>query len=85
MSVILQFGVPGAVELAVLLVLFVVPLAVAYWVYRDASRHGVSYAPAWALGILALLFAGLLPGLLALAAYLYVRENSSERPDRPTV
>lgn len=83
MTALLQFGVPGGPELLILLLILVIPLAVAYWVYNDARRRGVSYAPAWALGVLALLLAGFVPGLLALAAYFYVREKQSAPSPSP--
>lgn len=83
MDVTLQVGIPGGIELVLLPVLLLVPLILAYWVYRDATQHGISYAPAWALGTFALLLAGVVPGLLALAAYFAVREKRSVRPNRP--
>ncbi|EJN59823.1 hypothetical protein [Halogranum rubrum] len=83
MVVTLQVGVPGGIELILLPVLLLVPLIVAYWVYRDATRYGISYAPAWALATFALLLAGVVPGLLTLVAYLVVREKRSVRPIRP--
>jgi threonine/homoserine/homoserine lactone efflux protein len=50
----LQFGVPGAVELVVLLLLslvtFVVPLVVSFLIYRDAKRRGSRHALAWGVG-----------------------------------
>lgn len=75
------FGpIPGGPELLIVFILFLlVPLlgiALALWVYRDAKRRTVPYAPAWALGITALFFAGFVPGLLALAVYFYMREAS---------
>jgi threonine/homoserine/homoserine lactone efflux protein len=51
---VLQFGVPGAIELLiVLLVLFlsvIVPLAVSYYIYRDAKRRDSRHALAWGVG-----------------------------------
>ncbi|SEO88349.1 hypothetical protein SAMN04487948_106161 [Halogranum amylolyticum] len=76
------FGpLPGGPELLVIFLLFLlVPvfgLGLGFWVYRDAKRRAVPYAPAWALGIVALFFAGFVPGLLALAVYFYMREQLS--------
>jgi uncharacterized BrkB/YihY/UPF0761 family membrane protein len=51
---VLQFGVPGAIELVVLLVImfltFVVPLVVSVLIYRDAKQRDSGHAIAWALG-----------------------------------
>ena len=53
-STALQFGMPGAPEL--LIVLFIsllsvaVPLVVSVLIYRDAERRSSSHALAWALG-----------------------------------
>lgn len=71
------FGpVPGGPELLIIfLVLLLFLILPAVWVYRDASRRGVPYAPAWALGVAALFMAGFVPGLLALAVYFYMREK----------
>jgi threonine/homoserine/homoserine lactone efflux protein len=46
----LQFGLPGAPELLVLLVTFLLPLVVSVVIYRDADRRGSRHALAWALG-----------------------------------
>ena len=50
----LQFGMPGAPELLVVLFIsllsLAVPLVVSVLVYRDAARRGSSHALAWALG-----------------------------------
>lgn len=68
------FGpIPGGPELFIIALVVLIPLGVGAWIYSDATKRGISYAPAWALGIVALFFAGFFPGLLALAAYFYVR------------
>jgi threonine/homoserine/homoserine lactone efflux protein len=50
----LQVGLPGAVELVVVLLIlllsFVVPLVVSFLVYRDAKGRGSRHALAWGLG-----------------------------------
>ncbi|MFB6161216.1 MAG: hypothetical protein ABEJ61_08580 [Haloferacaceae archaeon] len=50
----LQAGVPGAVEIVVILLLlflsFVVPLLVSFYIYRDARGRGSRHALAWAVG-----------------------------------
>lgn len=65
---------PGGTDPLGLAILLVVCALAAWVVYRDATRREVGYA--WQAGVAvgALLFAGLLPGLLALAVYvLFVR------------
>jgi hypothetical protein len=74
------FGsIPGGPELLIIFLVFLlVPVlgaAVGFWIYRDAKGRAVPYAPAWAVGTVALFFAGFIPGLLALAVYLYMREE----------
>jgi threonine/homoserine/homoserine lactone efflux protein len=51
---VLQAAVPGGVEILILLLVFavslVVPLVVAFLIYRDAKGRGSRHALAWALG-----------------------------------
>jgi hypothetical protein len=51
---VLQFGVPGGVEMLILLFVFafslVLPLVVSFLIYRDANRQGSHHALAWGLG-----------------------------------
>ena len=56
-------------------------LLAAAWVYRDASRRGISNPGIWAvaIGFLFLLYA--LPGLAALVVYVMIRSTLSD-PDR---
>lgn len=50
LSVLLQFGLPGAPELIIALFTFLLPLVVSVLIYRDANRRGSGHALAWALG-----------------------------------
>jgi len=54
MTLPLQFGVPGGVEILVLLFVFglsiVLPLAISVVIYRDAKGRGSRHALAWAVG-----------------------------------
>lgn len=76
MVVIPLMGVPGALELLVLLGLFaVIGVFVGGWVYRDARARGSARAWQWAVGIPLLFLVGLVPGLLALVIYLLVRDE----------
>ncbi|QCJ45625.1 hypothetical protein [Haloprofundus sp. MHR1] len=79
------FGaLPGGPELTIILLILVIPIGAGLFVYSDAKRNGLDYAPAWALGVTALFFAGFLPGIPAFLAYVYVREkqarDASPRP-----
>ncbi|WP_117590959.1 hypothetical protein [Haloprofundus halophilus] len=79
------FGaLPGGPELTIILLILVIPIGAGLFVYYDAKNHGMAYAPAWALGVTALFFAGFLPGIPAFLAYVYVREkqtrDASPRP-----
>ena len=69
---VLQFGIPGAPELLIVLFIsflsFIVPLVVAAFVYRDANRRGSRHALAWGLGAF---FGSLVVWLL----YLVVRDE----------
>ncbi|GAB6860406.1 hypothetical protein ACFR97_09305 [Haloplanus litoreus] len=47
---VLQFGAPGAPEILVILFSFVVPLAIAFLIYRDAKGRDSRHALAWAVG-----------------------------------
>ncbi|WP_224268926.1 hypothetical protein [Haloprofundus salinisoli] len=70
------FGaLPGGPELTIILLVLVLPIGAGLFVYYDAKQHGMKYAPAWALGVLALFFAYVVPGVLGFLAYIYVREK----------
>ena len=47
---ILQSGAPGGPELLILLLTVVVPLAISYYISRDAKGRGSRHALAWGLG-----------------------------------
>jgi len=86
-SVPVQFGVPGAPELPVVLPLgllfLVVPFALACWVYTDASRGGNDNAALWAVavgGLTVLTFSG---GLLAFVVPPGPRVTAGRRRPRP--
>lgn len=73
----LQAGVPGAIELLIiLLVLAVLVLIPTVWVYRDAKKRGMN-APLWAVVVGGLFLIGLVPGLLALVVYLWKRNDTA--------
>lgn len=50
----LQVGVPGGIEIIILLLIFfisfIIPLAISFFIYRDAKKRGSQHALAWGLG-----------------------------------
>ena len=68
----LQFGVPGGIEILIILLVFglllVVPVAVSVLVYRDANRRNSRHAVAWAVG-------AFLGGLVVWVLYYVVRDE----------
>lgn len=76
MAVPLQIGVPGGLELLVLLAVLLVAFGlVGRWIYRDARGRGSDWAWQWGVGISLLFLAGLVPGLLGVIVYLLVRPD----------
>jgi len=76
---LLQLGVPGVVELGiVLLIILLIAGFVGRWVYRDAKARGSDWAWQWAVGIVLLFLVGFVPGLLGIVIYLLVRGDRSE-------
>lgn len=72
----LQFGVPGGPELLVILLVLVIPLALAYYVYTDARDRGVESPALWAVVVFVLTLFTFVGGLVAFVVYLF------KRPDR---
>jgi hypothetical protein len=81
MSMPLQFGLPGGLELLVIaiigLVLLVLPFVMAYWVYTDAEKRGEDNGALWAVVVGGLTFLTFFGGVLALVVYVW------QRPDSP--
>ncbi|SFR99462.1 hypothetical protein SAMN05216559_2212 [Halomicrobium zhouii] len=70
----LQFGLPGATELLIVGVFFlVVPFAMSYWVYTDAEARGDDDGALWALAVGGLTYLTFFGGFLALAVYVWQR------------
>lgn len=80
----LQFGVPGAPELVVLLlivaILLVIPLAVGYWIAGDAMERGSDHHVAWGLMTFVSGLASLVGLLVFVVFYLVVREDVGTLP-----
>jgi hypothetical protein len=76
--VLLQLGVPGGTELLVIglisILLLVVPLALAYWVYTDAQKRGNDNAALWAVIVGGLTVTTFFGGFVALAVYIWDRK-----------
>ncbi|MFC7020831.1 MULTISPECIES: hypothetical protein [Haloarcula] len=71
--------IPGAIELFIVLFIFLVGLAIlvgaSYWVYSDASKRGNDNAVIWAIATGFGFFLGLLPGLLVIILYVAIGRN----------
>lgn len=75
LMIYLQVGDAGeSAQLAFGLVMIVIAVILAYWVYKDATGRGRDNALLWALGIGILTLLTLLGGLIALAVYIYTRD-----------
>lgn len=50
----LQVGVPGGIEVLILLFIFfisfIIPLVISFLIYRDAKKRGSQHALAWGVG-----------------------------------
>ena len=72
----IQIGVPGAVELTIILLMFaVIGFIAGRWVYRDASTRGSTWAWQWGVAVGLLLVSGLVPGIIAAVIYLLFRPS----------
>jgi hypothetical protein len=85
MSVALQAGSPVSIELLVVLaitvVLFLVNIGVAVWIYRDAKRRNQPHAFAWGAGSFLGVFLGGIGGVIVWVLYFVVRnENGAGAP-----
>ena len=69
---------PGAPELLIVLLVFVVGLAIlvgaSYFVYSDAKKRGNDNAVIWGLGTAFGFFLGLFPGILVVVIYFVTRD-----------
>lgn len=71
---LLQIGNPGDSGLfSAGLIILIIAIVLAYWVYKDASGRGKDNAALWGLGVGILTLLTLIGGLLALAFYLWKR------------
>jgi predicted exporter len=75
----LQFGVPGGPELLIILLIglvigLLIPLALGYFVYNDATNRGNDNAALWAVVVAGLTAVTFFGGLAALAVYIWQRE-----------
>ena len=75
MSVLLQgAGLIGVFGLLLGIVVLLVTLGVSYWVYSDASSRNDGRAVLWGVGTLVGFLIGLVPGLVVVVVYLFLRE-----------
>jgi hypothetical protein len=75
-------GLPGGPELLIILLLFVLiglglAIGLGVWVYRDASRRGDDSAALWGAFVAVAFLAGLIPGVVAVGAYLLTRDRTA--------
>ena len=76
----LQFGVPGGPELLIMYLLIglviglLIPLALGYFVYNDATNRGNDNAALWAVVVAGLTAVTFFGGLAALAVYIWQRD-----------
>lgn len=63
----------GSMPLVFGLIMIVLAVILAYWVYQDATGRGRDNALLWSLGIGILTLLTLIGGLIALAVYIYTR------------
>jgi hypothetical protein len=80
MSVVLQAGGPVSIELLIVLgitvVLFLVNIGVAVWIYRDARRRNQPHAFAWGAGSFLGVFLGGIGGFVVWVLYFVVRSET---------
>lgn len=80
MSVALQAGSPVSIELllvlAITVVLFLVNIGVAVWIYRDAKRRNQTHAFAWGAGSFLGVFLGGIGGVIVWVLYFVVRNDT---------
>lgn len=84
--VALQVGIgplPGGQE-AIFILIFVILLSMlGRWIYYDAKSRGSDWAWQWGVGIPILAFFAIVPALLALLIYFYIR-GERIRPSNDT-
>ena len=80
MSVALQSGDPVNIELLIVLgitvVLFLVNIGVAVWIYRDAKRRNQPHAFAWGAGSFLGVFLGGIGGVVIWVLYFVIRNET---------
>jgi hypothetical protein len=74
----LQAPAPGGLELILILLIFVlllvIPIGLAYWVYKDATSRGDDNAVVWAVAVGVLTAVTLIGGIAALVVYVLQRD-----------
>jgi hypothetical protein len=76
----LQLGVPGAIELLVVLLVFALAVIPAILVYRDASRRDAEVPAAWALATLVAAWSLVGLPVVAVLYYVLVVRDDSDAP-----
>ncbi|PSP47062.1 hypothetical protein BRC75_10830 [Halobacteriales archaeon QH_7_69_31] len=71
----LQFGIPGGPEILIILLIPVIAVALAYYIYTDAEKRGEDNGALWAVVAgLASIVASPIGGLIVLFVYVLQRE-----------
>jgi hypothetical protein len=71
----LQFGIPGAPELLVFLLILLIPIAIGFAMYQYANSRGDENSALWAvIAAVASLVATPLGGLLVFVVYVWQRD-----------
>jgi len=86
---LLQAGIPGGIELLVILfvsvVLLLIPLAFSVYIYWDAKERNSDHALAWgAAAFLTGIFGGFLGGVVVWALYFVVRDEIGPGESSPS-
>jgi uncharacterized membrane protein len=71
----LQLGIPGGPEILIILLIPVIGVALAYYIYKDAEKRGEDNGALWAVVAgLASIVASPIGGLIVLFVYVLQRE-----------
>ena len=71
----LQFGIPGGPEILIILLIPVIGVALAYYIYTDAEKRGEDNGALWAVVAgLASIVVSPIGGLIVLFVYVLQRE-----------
>lgn len=70
-------AVPGGSGLFGVTLTIIIPLLIAFWVYRDATRRNNEYALNWAISMFLFGFLGFFPIFVGLGLWRTIRDETS--------